>query len=399
MISDVRKSFNSAFTANKYQDLLNYVETAWGAKQNFRIAESPVFIDRSVSNQLFEACELITDKIVDPSFSKKMDKAIPPGQYVPNESDQTLFLQMDFGLCTDLSTGNIIPQLIEVQGFPSLYFFQFLVAKAYRDVYNIPSHLKSIFYGSSDHDYLELLRKNIVGSSQPENVILLEIDPQHQVTNIDFIGANKLFGIPTKCVTDIHRDGKSMYYKDGNGKKIGVEKIFNRVIFDELLKRNDLKRNFSFADEIDAEWIGHPNWFFKISKYSLPLFKNKYVPDTFYLNQLESYPDDLENYVLKPLYSFSGMGVELHVNRGKLDQIADPQNWILQRKVEYSPLIATPSGPAKCEVRMLMIWEKGKSRPVIVNNLARLSKGAMVGVRYNKDKDWVGGSVGFFDRG
>jgi len=147
---------------------------------------------------------------------------------------------------------------------------------------------------------------------------------------------------------------------------------------------------------VDVEWVGHPNWFFRISKFTMPLLSGKYVPESFYLDQIEEYPVDLENYVLKPLYSFAGMGVNLHITSDALDKITDRENYILQRKVQYAPVIETPTGPAKFEIRMLMVWEKDESRPKVINNLIRVSKGEMVGVRYNKDKDWVGASVGFF---
>ena len=192
-------------------------------------------------------------------------------------------------------------------------------------------------------------------------------------------------------------EGKDLYYINEQGKKIGVDRIFNRVIFDELIHRDDLKREFYFTNEVNVNWVGHPHWFFRISKHTLPLLNSKYVPKTYFLNELESYPEDLHNYVLKPLYSFAGTGVIINLNRFDLDPITDKENYILQRKVNYSPVVKTPNQPAKCEIRMLMLWERGEARPKIVNNLARLSKGEMVGVRYNKDKDWVGGSVGFFE--
>jgi hypothetical protein len=187
------------------------------------------------------------------------------------------------------------------------------------------------------------------------------------------------------------------YIKDG--KKVGVEKIFNRVIFDELIKRDDLKREFYFTEDANLEWVGHPNWFFRISKHTLPLLDSQYVPPSYFLSDLDEYPEDLHNYVLKPLYSFAGTGVIINLNRYDLESIQDPENYILQRKVEYAPVVETPTDPSKCEIRMLMIWEPGAARPRIVNNLARLSKGEMVGVRHNKNKDWVGGSVGFFSNG
>ncbi|MEM9991602.1 MAG: hypothetical protein AAF738_07540, partial [Bacteroidota bacterium] len=196
-----------------------------------------------------------------------------------------------------------------------------------------------------------------------------------------------------KCV------GDDVYY-ERNGKLIQVERIFNRVIFDELIKRDDLKREFYFTKRsYNVDWVGHPNWFFRISKHTLPLLSdNPFVPNSYFLNELKQIPDDLHNYVLKPLYSFSGTGVIINLNRYDLENIQDPENYILQRKVAYAPVIKTPNEAAKCEIRMLTVWEDGHARPYFVNNLARLSKGEMVGVRYNKNKDWVGGSVAYFKR-
>jgi hypothetical protein len=243
-----------------------------------------------------------------------------------------------------------------------------------------------------------LLRKVIVAEEDPKHVVLLEIEPQKQATSIDFYVAEAELGIKVLCITDMKKRGKALYYLDESGSEVPIKRIFNRIIFDELTQRNDLKREFYFKDEVDVVWVGHPNWFFRISKFTMPMLSGKYVPDCFYLDKLTEYPQDLDNYVLKPLYSFAGMGVNLHINKDILDQITDRENYILQRKVHYEPIIETPSGPAKFEIRMLMLWEDGHKAPRVINNLIRVSKGEMVGVRYNKDKDWVGASVGFFKK-
>ncbi|MEJ2004662.1 MAG: hypothetical protein P8X57_06805, partial [Cyclobacteriaceae bacterium] len=192
--------------------------------------------------------------------------------------------------------------------------------------------------------------------------------------------------------------GKPLYYLDESNNEVTIHKIYNRVIFDELERRRDLDLEFSFGDEVDVEWVGHPNWFFRISKYTMPLIKSKYVPECYYLDKLETYPEDLSDFVLKPLYSFAGSGVRLDVSARDLDGISDRQNYILQRRVKYEPVIKSPDEPVKCEIRILMLWNKGETKATIVNNLIRLSKGAMIGVKYNKDKDWVGASVGFFSQ-
>ncbi len=395
MISDIRKAFNENFSEAKYEALLNFIESKYHHRPPFNIAETPVFIPRPLKEKLFTACEEITDTLVRPEFLEQSKGALLSGQVVPNETPHTVFLQMDFGICRD-EKGDYTPQLIEVQGFPSLYFYQFELAKAYRKFYDIPDHLNHLFNGITEEEYLKKLHRIIVGDADPENVVLLEVEPYKQVTQIDFHIAKHLLGIEIACVTDLKKEGQKVFYEK-NGKRIPVQRIFNRVIFDELIKRDDLRRDFYFIEDNEVEWIGHPNWFFRISKHTLPFLKSQYVPRSYFLNELEELPKDLENYVLKPLYSFAGSGVIINLNKYDLDRIKDPENYILQRKVYYEPVIPTLDVKAKCEVRMLMLWEPGQERPLIVNNLVRLSKGEMVGVRYNKGKTWVGGSIGFFE--
>ena len=394
MVSSIRQQFNQAFTQERYQEMLRGIDAEYDYKIPFRIAETPVFVSKDLKKQLFEACELISDVLCAPDFKEKSKSALLAGQEVPNETDHTLFLQMDFGICQN-PDGSLSPQLIEVQGFPSLYFFQDLVARAYKKYYNIPAGYSHLFDGLDSDGYIDLLRKAIVGSADPKNVVLLEVEPTKQVTEIDFVVAKARLGIEYLCVSDVKKEGQDLYYEK-DGQKIGIQRIFNRVIFDELIKRDDLPREFYFTEEANVEWAGHPNWFFRISKHTLPFLDNPYVPKSIFLNDLDQIPSDLENYVLKPLYSFAGSGVIINLNRYDLENISDPENYILQRKVKYAPVVETPNVPAKCEIRMLMIWERGAARPRIINNLARLSKGEMIGVRYNKNKDWVGGSVGFF---
>jgi hypothetical protein len=243
------------------------------------------------------------------------------------------------------------------------------------------------------------MRGLIIGDSHPDNVVLLDIEPEKQNTRIDFWGTRKYTGVKVLCISKVKKEGRDLYYIDDDGKKVGIERIYNRVIFDELDQRTDLPREWDLREEMNAEWVGHPNWFLRLSKYTLPFLKSQYVPDTLFLNELKSIPDDLENWVLKPLYSFSGQGVKINVKREDIESINNPDNFILQKKVNYHPGIETldPSDPAKCEIRMMLIWNNEWDRPRLVNNLVRFSKGEMVGVRYNMGKDWVGSSVAFFE--
>lgn len=398
MHADFRRQFNAAFTQEKYQAFLEVVNSAFGEAVTFRIAESPVFVPRALKEQLLRAVEEIVPVIMAPDFIQRSEAAIPPHLRVPDETNHTEFLQLDFGICRN-ERGELIPQLIEMQGFPSLYFFQMMLAQSYRTGYDIPPEWDYLFNGLTPESYVELLRDTIVGDSQPERVVLLEVEPDKQNTRIDFAGARQYLGLAVRCLSEIKKDGRNLYYLDENGRKIPVERIYNRIIFDELEKRNDLPREWNMLDPVDAEWVGHPNWFFRLSKHTLPFLRSEFIPQTLFLNELDAIPDDLENWVLKPLFSFSGQGVKINVSRQDLDAITDPEQYILQRKVAYAAAIQTPNPaePAKCEIRMMMVWKKGWEKPKLVCNLVRMSKGEMVGVRYNMGKDWVGASVAFFE--
>ena len=105
----------------------------------------------------------------------------------------------------------------------------------------------------------------------------------------------------------------------------------------------------------------------------------------------------LENWVLKPLFSFSGQGVIFDVQKTDFDKITDPSNYILQRKVIYAGAVQSPTGPVKCEIRLLYLWDDNETKPELTINLGRMSKGKMIGVRYNKDQDWVGATSYFLE--
>lgn len=398
MISNLRSAYNSGFTEEKYQAFLDEIYHATNHRPPFHIAETPVFVLKELARQLFEACEELADTLCRPDFKQLSQDTILPGSFVPGESPHTTFLCVDFGICRR-EDGSLIPQLIEIQGFPSLYFYQDLCANAYRHHFDIPENLHHLFGGHTSETYRALLRKIIVGNSKPENVVLLEVEPHKQNTQVDFWATERALGIKVKCLTDLKVEGKDVFYLDDLGRKVQVERIYNRVIFDELLKRTDLNREFFFESEYNIHWVGHPHWFARISKHTLPLFNSRYVPASFYLHELKEIPDNLSNYVLKPLYSFSGQGVLINPTKADIGAIPESQlkNYILQQKVDYAPVIETLDIPAKLEVRMMGIWEDGKPKPEIVTNLVRLSKGEMVGVRYNMGKKWVGGSIGFFE--
>lgn len=395
MKQEIRQQYNSKFTKEKYDAFLDDIAESYDHRPPFRIAETPVFLPKQLTERLIAACEEITEDICQPNFKELTQGAIE--QEVPNETEKTLFLQMDFGICED-ENGDLTPQLIEIQGFPSLYFFQHMVAQKYKEHFDIPENYTYLFNDLNPDEYIEILRKGILAGHEPQHVGIVEIEPKKQVTQIDFIVAQRELGIAVLCVSDLIVEGRDVFYLNDAGEKIQLKRIFHRVIFDDLMKRDDLKREFQFSADLNIEYAGHPNWFFRISKYTMPLLDSQYVPQSFFLSDLKEYPSDLENYVLKPLFSYAGMGVLLDVTIADLDAVVNKHHYILQKKVAYAPVVATPDGPSKCEIRMLMIWLPEMEKPMVINNLARLSKGKMIGVRYNKDKKWVGGSVGFFEK-
>jgi hypothetical protein len=396
MIPEIRDRYNKNFNQDRYQTFLQDLYSQFNHVPGFRIAETPVFIPATLSDQIFSACHQIKQAILRPDFKQLTEASLSDELRVPNEDAHTTFLQMDFGLCEG-PNGDIVPRLIEVQGFPSLYFYQHVVAGLYRKHFDIPDYVHHLFNGFTPDTYVSLLKDMIVGKEDPASVILMDVEPFKQNTQIDFHASAKFLGIKVANVTDVLKHGNKLFYKDDKGKEIPIRRIYNRVIFDELLHRKDLDVKFNFTDDLDVKWVGHPNWFFRISKYTMPFIQSDYIPKTYFLDQLDTIPDDLENYVLKPLYSFSGAGVVFHVTQADIDEIKDRSNYILQEKVKYVPVIKTPEEPVKVEVRIMFLWPDDAPEPLVVNNLARLSKGEMIGVKFNKDKTWVGGSVGFYE--
>lgn len=398
MHTELRQRYNAAFTVEKYQAFLNTMNTAYGEPVTFRISETPVFVPGYLRDQLMQGVEDICRVIAHRGFVAQTEASIPADLRVPNEDPHTVFLQLDFGICKG-ADGRLTPQLIEMQGFPSLYFFQHLLASSYRAHFDIPADWNHLFGGLDEAGYVGMLRDIIIGDSRPENTVLLELEPEKQNTRIDFWGTRKHLGLKVLCLSEVKREGRDLYYLDESGKRVAIERIYNRIIFDELDRRSDLPREWNLTEEVDARWVGHPNWFFRISKYALPLIQSDFVPETHFLSDLKEVPADLDRWVLKPLFSFSGQGVLINVTPADLHAVKDPSSYILQRKVDYIPGIETldPTDPAKCEIRMMLLWNPGWERPKLVNNLVRMSKGEMVGVRYNMGKDWVGASVGFFE--
>jgi hypothetical protein len=397
MVPELREQFNKNFTLEKFEAFLKDLDNKHPGAIVFRIAETPIFIPKDFTEKMLWACESIIDLITDPGFKKLTDRSIPPGESVPNENAHAHCIVFDFGICED-GNGGFEPQLIEMQGFPSLFGFQIYYPQVIEKHFQIPANFSHYLNGYNDETYLQFLKELIIGNHNVENVILLEIKPHEQKTRIDFYCTQDYLHIPIVCLTELIAEGtKLFYYKDG--RKIEVKRIYNRIIFDELSKaKEELGNVVDITRPYDVEWIPHPSWFYRISKFTIPFIKNPFVPQTFFLNEVKQLPEDLENYVLKPLFSFAGQGVIIDVSKKDVQHVSNPQNWILQRKVKYADVIKTPNVPAKAEIRLFYFWKDGMQRPIAITNLARLSKGKMIGVRYNMDKDWVGASTCYFEK-
>jgi len=398
MVPSMREWFNTNFTEEKYKAYLEELDAPHPGSIEFRVAETPIFVAKAFTDKMISACESIVDVITQYNFKSLTAHAIPDNIKVPGENSHTDFIAFDFGICEN-EEGGLVPMLIEMQGFPTLFAFQAFQPEVVEKHFGIPTTYSPYLNGYTKDTYLQLLKDIIAAGHNPENVILLEILPHQQKTRVDFYFTEDYLHIPIVCLTELIKEGNKLYYEK-NGRSIEVKRIYNRIIFDDLQQQSaDIQEKGKILfEQLDVEWAPHPNWFYRISKFTLPYLQHPCIPETRFLSDIKLIPTDLENYVLKPLFSFSGQGVVIDVTLADIDKVKDRHNWILQRKVKYAEVIKTPDTPAKAEIRIFYFWKSGEARPVAVQNLARLSKGKMIGVRYNKDKEWVGGTLAYFEK-
>jgi hypothetical protein len=397
MVPQLRRKYNEQFSTDKYASFIKDLSNVYPGQLDFRVAETPVFVPMDFAGKMLSACEHIIDVITQPQYHRQSENAIPSHLRVPNEDQHPHCIAFDFGVCKN-EQGQLEPQLIEMQGFPTMFAWQVLMPEIHAQHFWTPQNYSPYLNGFERASYIDLLKKIIIADSSPENVILLEIFPHQQKTRVDFYATETLLGIKTVDLNDVIQEGNDLYYIN-NGKKTKIERIYNRVIFDDLFHQPAAvqEKGKIFQQQLNVTWVPHPNWFYRLSKYTLPFIKHPFVPETHFLHEVEL-PKDLENYVVKPLFSFAGQGVIIDVTKEDIDKIEDKANWILQRKVNYAAVIETPDEPAKAEIRIFYFWEEGAKRPVAANQLSRLSKGKMIGVRYNKDREWVGGSFCLFEQ-
>ncbi len=387
MIPSLRQRFNREYKPEKYQRFLGLLEERCGSAPLFRHSETPFFLPGELLEKMARyGRELVEQLMANPRYQRDSRAAIPAEFCAPNEDARPLFLQADFGL-----DENLEPKLVEIQGFPTLYAYQPTMAACYREAYGLDASLAAFPGGIGAEEYDALMRQAIVGAHDPRNVALLEIDPWHQKTMHDFVLTERRWGVPTVDITAVRKEGRRLFY-ERDGKLERIERIYNRAIVDELVRRG-VKPGFDFRDELDVEWAGHPNWFFRLSKFSLPYFRHACVPQTRFLNEATEV-EHPERYVLKPLYSFAGAGVIVGPTAEQVAAVPENQRagYILQERVNFRPVIETPFGPTKAEIRVMYVW-LNELRPV--NTIIRMGRGTQMGVDHNKGMEWVGGSAAF----
>ncbi len=315
MIPALREAFNRDFQPGLYNNFLSSLGKVCGAPIGFRVSETPCFVPKSLLDKMAQyGRELVAQLVDSPEYRKASDATVPPQYNVPNESPLPMFVQVDFGLVRN-PAGELEPKLVELQAFPSLYGYQPQSAQQYIDSYNLPRDL-GIYLSGYDHaSYVELMRRLIVANHDPENVILLEIHPEEQKTLPDFLVTQRELGIAIVDILSLKKRGEKIYYTKG-GREIEVRRIYNRCIVDEL-DRKGITLPIDLTQPLDVEWAGHPNWYFRISKFSIPFLKHKSVPKTWFLDENSTVPEDNENYLLKPLVLVRRNGHQVQSHAGR----------------------------------------------------------------------------------
>jgi hypothetical protein len=395
MIPALRQTFNRKFQPETYQQLIRNLEASAGAPIAFRVSETPCFLPRALLDQMAEyGRDLVLQLVNNPDYLRASDVTVPALYNVANESPRPMFLQVDFGLVRN-AQGELEPKLVELQAFPSLYGYQPVLAQQYIDTYGLPADLGIYLGGHDRKTYLRQMRELIVAGHDPENVILLEIEPEKQKTLCDFLITQKDLGIAIVDILKLKKRGARLFYQQGS-REIPVHRIYNRCIVDEL-ERKSITLPFDLTQPLDVEWAGHPNWYYRISKFSIPSLKHPCVPRTWLLDEHTTVPPDKENYVLKPLYSFAGLGIRFDPTQADVDAIPAEQRsqYMLQERLRFEPVIDTPCGLTQAEIRIMYVWpEGGEITPVLP--LLRMGRGIMMGVDHNRNLEWVGGSAALY---
>lgn len=394
MRPDLQSEFNTRVTDQSYTALVTSLERRLGIPIEFRICEMPIIISSGFAQEMQQAAQQIIMESVSPENILRSKATLQSRYTVPRENDRPLFSVVDFAVTVD-SDGRFVPKLIELQGFPSLFGYQWVLMSEFTKAYHL--YGSPFLSGLDEGAYRSLLTTSIFGECDPSEVALVEIDPESQKTRPDFLAMKELIGLQTINIRDITTQGRSMVFRDETGRLRPLRRIFNRAIIDELDEMG-VELGFSWNDDLDVEWAGHPNWYFRISKFLLPHLRHSAAPRSLLLTQVDQLQDSrvdeiIATSVLKPLYAFAGKGVNVHPTRSDVDAVPHDERsgWILQEKVHYAPCVPTPQGNNFVEIRIMLIWPETAEAPLPVITLARTGRGALMGARYNL-QPWTGSS-------
>ena len=393
MIPTFRQQFNAAWSERAYRDLVARLDARTGAERGFPISETPCFFPRSLMDELAATGLELAGQILDNPTARAAALAVVPDRFHgPNAEALPTFLQVDFGLARGPS-GAIEPKLVEMQAFASLYGFQQTVAEAFRDAFSLDPSLRLFLSGLQAAEYHAIVGQALLNGHDPKNVVLMEIEPRRQKTWPDFVVTEQEWGVRTVDTSEVLREGRRLFYLR-DGQQTPIARIYNRVIPDELERKN-VPLSFDYRDDLDVEWAGHPSWFFQISKFSIPFLKHRSVPETRFLHEVDRLPADRDRYLLKPLFSFAGGGIVFAPTDADVAAIpaAQRSNYILQECIQFEPVIETPVGPTQAEIRVMYVRSGDRFIPVLP--LIRMGRGKMMGVDHNKGLRWVGASAGF----
>ena len=395
MIKDIRTYFNQQMQTPQYESYLNYFNSRYPGALDFRMAETPIFIPEDFKIKLLATGEYVIDFIQSNEFQTHTQAALNTNFKVPNEPPYPSCLVMDFAISSN-EDGTLHPKLIELQGFPSLFGLEVLQDMAFRSVYDIPIAYSPYLNEYQRPHYLAHLERIIKGE-EDQHTILLEIHPDQQKTRIDFYITRDLLNIPIVCLSEIFEENSNLFYTR-NGEKFQIDRIYNRVVWDDIIKEHeDIQAKAAiFLKPLNISWVTHPHHYYRISKYLLPFLKHEHIPITHFLSDIKEVPSPLNEWVLKPLFSYAGQGIKMNVTQDDIKNITHPCEWILQKKVKYGSVIETPSGPAKAEIRLFYFWNEPNQTYTATLNLTRLSKNEMMGVGFNNTATWVGGTIAYF---
>jgi len=406
VIEALRRDFNERFRPEAYRKMLHSLDACVRTHVEFRVAETPCFFPKSMFDEMAAIGAELTHRLVaDKSYLKASHKMIPAEYCAADETPHPHFMTADFGLVRE-ADGKLAPKLVELQAFPSVFAYQFVLNEVYKSAFKLNGDLGYLLGGHTEVSFWKLMERVILRGHHPENVVLTEVEPQKQKTLPDFLVTSERLGIEivdiAELVADV-RPGKATRLCYRKGKKlIPIRRIYNRAIVDELI-REKIELPFDYRESFDVEWAGHPNWYFHISKFSIPYLDHPAVPPAVFVEDWmagkgrDRLPTDREQWILKPLFSFAGKGIEFAPSDERLAFIpkAERREYLLQQRVQFESVVDTPHGLTQPEIRILYLWpDGGHLEPVL--SLVRLGRGKMMGVDHNRDKEWVGGSAAFY---